>query len=127
MDKVRVTKSQRFEDICNLLNGQPVKYGTTIADAVDVLNHERDLLAKKNASVDKRKLAESAKNEQYKTAIVEFLDGKADGVTCADIIRNVPSCNGFSTSKVASLFKALKTEGVVDRREVKGQARFFLV
>ena len=63
---VRVTKTQRFADIIAMLNGESVKFGTSTADAIAFCEHEVELLAKKNASVDKRKSAEQEKNDGYK-------------------------------------------------------------
>lgn len=124
---IRVTKAQRFEDIIAMLNGEGVKYGTTTADAVGVLNHEIELLAKKNTSVDKRKLAENAKNEALAEAMLAFVEQFDEGVTCADVIQRAEGFNTLSTSKVASLFKLLKNAGKVRREEIKGKARFFAV
>ena len=122
----RVTKSQRFEDILALLNGESVKYGTTVKDAEDFISHEMELLAKKNASVDKRKAAENEKNAVYKTAIVDFLATVESGMTCTDIGKSIEALNGFNTSKMSSLCNGLVKDGVLVKESVKGKTLFKL-
>ena len=53
MEKAKkVTKAQRFEDIKALLTGEDVVYGTDVDTALAVIDHELELLAKKNSSGD---------------------------------------------------------------------------
>lgn len=121
----RITKAMRFEDIKALLNGQPVTYGTSIEDAVDFIDHEVNLLAKKNSGENKKPTKAQEENEKYKKLILEFLASQ-DGVTCTDIIKTVPEFAEFSNQKVSALMRQLGLAGKVVKGEVKGRAMFYL-
>lgn len=124
-NKTRITKAMRFEDIKAMLNGQPVIYGTTTEEAVDFIEHEVGLLAKKNSGENKTQ----QENEGYKELILEFLatlpDDKA-GVTCTEIIKGVAEFEGFSTQKISPLVRQLMAADKVTKTEVKGKALFRL-
>ena len=62
-NKTRITKAMRFEDIKAMLNGQPVTYGTTTEDAVDFIEYEVALLAKKNSGENKKQTKTQQENE----------------------------------------------------------------
>ncbi len=122
----RVTKSQRFEDIIAMLNGENVSR-TSIEDAVATLRNEIALLAKKNSAVDKRKLERQAKDNIYKSAIVAYLAGKSkeQGVQCTKLATLIDECVGLSTSKMSNLCNALVAEGRIFKDTVKGATVFF--
>lgn len=121
----RITKAMRFEDIKALLNGQPVTYGTSIEDAVDFIDHEVNLLAKKNSGENKKPTKAQEENEGYKALILEFLTGK-NGVTCTDILKGVPALSEFSNQKISALMRQLRLAGKVTVEEVKGKSLFRL-
>lgn len=124
--KIRITKAQRFEDIKALLNGVQPTYGTTVDIAVEVLNHELELLSKKNSG-DKKMTAAQQENEGYKAEILEYLrtlPADSDGVTCTEILKSVPSLSAYQVQKVASLVRQLKLAGQVNAKEVKGKSLF---
>lgn len=126
--KVRITKAQRFEDIKALLNGDPVTYGTTPEIAVTVIDHELELLAKKNSGSGDKKLTQAQQeNEVLKEQIMEFLAGlpeDTDGVTCTEILKSVPALADFSNQKVAALVRQLKMADRVVATEKKGKSLF---
>lgn len=126
--KVRITKAQRFEDIKALLNGDPVTYGTTPEIAVTVIDHELELLTKKNSGSGDKKLTQTQQeNEALKEQIMEFLAGLSedtDGVTCTEILKSVPALADFSNQKVAALVRQLKMAGRVVATEKKGKSLF---
>ena len=65
--KIRITKAQRFEDIKALLTGGEVKHGTTMEIAMTVIDHELELLRKKNSSGGDKKLTPTQQeNESLK-------------------------------------------------------------
>lgn len=126
--KIRITKAQRFEDIKALLSGEDTTYGTTVAIAVDVLDHELELLAKKNSG-DKKMTAAQKANEEYKDLILEYLGGIPEdcvGVTCTEIYKGIPALADFSNQKVSALMRQLKQADRVTSCEVKGKTLFSL-
>lgn len=124
--KIRITKAQRFEDIKALLDGGKPTYGTTVEIAKGVLDHELELLAKKNSG-DKKLTAAQQENEGYKAEILEYLHtipADSDGVTCTEILKAIPSLSAYQVQKVASLVRQLKLAGQVASKEVKGKSLF---
>ena len=91
----------------------------------EFLAHEIELLNKKTES--KELTEEQKKNEATKQAILDRL-GEEEGckMTISAMIKCVPACNGMSTSKVSSLVRQLKVDGLVVREEIKGVAYFSL-
>lgn len=122
--KIRITKAQRFEDIKALLTGETVTYGTTVDIAVTVIDHELELLAKKNSG---KLTPTQQENEALKEQIMEFLStlpDDSDGVICTEILKSVPALTDFSNQKVAALVRQLKTAGRVVATEKKGKSLF---
>lgn len=127
--KIRITKSQRFEDIIAMLNGGTVKYGTDVATATEVLNHEIGLLARKNSSDSKKQTAAQKENEGYKALILEFLATLPDdskGATCTEIMKSIPEFADFNNQKISALMRQLKIADKVICEEVKGKSLFRL-
>lgn len=125
----RITKAMRFEDIKALLNGMTAQYGTTLEDAINFIDHEVELLARKNSGGDKKQTATQKENESYKELIVEFLAGLPDdsqGVTCTEIMKSIPAFNGFNNQKISALVRQLKLADRVVGEEVKGKSLFRL-
>lgn len=125
---VRVTKAMRFTDIAAMLEGKPVTNGTTVQDALDFIQHEVDLLNSKNSAASKRKDANRAKDDVYKSMIVDFLatlDPNDAGKTCSEIGKSVDGLADFNTSKMSSLCNSLVKDGTVVKSKGKGGASLF--
>lgn len=125
----RITKAMRFEDIKALLNGNTAQYGTTLEDAISFIDHEVELLARKNSSGDKKQTATQKENEGYKELIIEFLAGLPDdskGVTCTEIMKSIPAFKDFNNQKISALIRQLKLADRVVSEEVKGKSLFRL-
>lgn len=123
--KIRITKAMRFEDIKALLNGEEPTYGTTLQDALDVLDHELGLLAKKNNADNKKLTANQQANEGYMALILDYLDIQTEGATCGDMIKHIEQFDGFSTSKVSALTSKLVAMGKLERcKGEKGKTLF---
>lgn len=126
MATIRVTKAQRFEDIKAMLTGENIVNGTTITEAVDFIDHEMELLSRKNTSVDKRQLEAQKINEGYMAEIADYLATVDGGKTCSEIGKAIPSLFDFNTSKLSSLCNALVKRGVATKATVKGRSVFSL-
>lgn len=125
----RITKAMRFEDIKALLNGDTAQYGTTLEDAINFIDHEVELLARKSSGGDKKQTATQKENEGYKELIVEFLAGLPDdskGVTCTEIMKSIPAFKDFNNQKISALVRQLKLADRVVGEEVKGKSLFRL-
>ena len=92
------------------------------AEAVERLTALRDATIKRN-SADRKPTKTQEANEALKAEILEYLaDGTARTVT--EIMAGVPSLEGASNQKVASLVRQLKDSGALVREEVKRKAYF---
>ena len=92
---------------------------------VDFINHELELLSKKN-STDKKPTATQQANEVLKEAIIDLLvDGNP--YTVSQIIKEVPECAGLSNQKVSALMVQLVNEGQVEKVIEKRVSYFKLV
>ena len=92
---------------------------------VDFINHELELLSKKN-SADKKPTATQQANSALKEAIIDLLvDGNP--YTVSQIIKEVPECAGLSNQKVSALMVQLVNEGQVEKVIEKRVSYFKLV
>ena len=99
------------------------KYPLT-ADEKAFVEHELDLLAKKNAS-DKKPTAQQTANEGIKTAILEGMTPNRL-YTVTEIQKEIPECAELSNQKVSALIRQLKDAGLVVKTEDKQKSYFSL-
>lgn len=106
----KVTKREMFEQI-------KANYNLN-ADEVAFIDHELELLAKKNASGGERKPTATQKaNEGIKDEILSVMS--ADAVTVTEIVKSL--AGDYTNQKVSALLRQLiadgKVEKVVDKRK----------
>ena len=99
------------------------KYPLT-ADEKAFVEHELDLLAKKNAS-DKKPTAQQTANEGIKTAILEGMTPNRL-YTVTEIQKEVLKGAELSNQKVTALLRQLKDAGLVVKTEDKRKSYFSL-
>ena len=118
MTNKKITKRDRFNALLSIPAVQ--------ADAglVDFINHELELLAKKN-SADKKPTAQQTANEAIKSAIVEAMEANRL-YTVTEIQKSVDECADLSNQRVSALLRQLKDDGVIVRTEDKRKAYFSL-
>lgn len=113
------TKRENFTEIRNILarNGY--------AEYAEVMNHELDLLAKKNASGTGKMTATQVANEGIKSAILECMANEPNRMfTISEMIKCFECCAELSLPKVTALVGQLVTAGSVKRTEEKRKAYF---
>lgn len=92
------------------------------ADEIAFIDHELELLAKKN-SAEKKPTAVQVANEGIKAEILEGMEvGKKYTIT--DLMKTVPACAELSNQRVSALVRQLVTDGSVERTEEKRKAYF---
>ena len=115
MTTKKITKRDRFNALLNIPAVQ--------ADPglVDFINHELELLTKKNAS-EKKPTAQQAANEAIKSAI---LDGMEDNrlYTITELQKSIPACAELSNQRVSALIRQMMPERI-ERVEDKRKAYF---
>ena len=94
------------------------------ADVAGFLNHELELLDRKN-TVDKQPTATQVANEGIKADIKAFLDThKGEKFTVSALMKSVPAIADASNQKVSSLVRQMVLDGQADRIEDKRKAYF---
>ena len=94
------------------------------ADVAGFLNHELELLDRKN-TVDKKPTATQVANEGIKADIKAFLDAhKGEKFTVSALMKAVPAIADASNQKVSSLVRQMVLDGQADRIEDKRKAYF---
>lgn len=110
----KMTKAQMFAQI-------KANYPLT-EDEVKFIDHELELLSKKN-SAEKKPTAQQTANEGIKQSIVDGMEsGKAYTIT--DVIKSVPACADLTNQRVSALMRQLVESGAVVRTEDKRKAYF---
>ena len=112
----KITKRERFQSLLSLSQVQ--------ADPgmVEFIEHELELLAKKNSS-EKKPTAQQTANETIKSAI---LAGMEDNhlYTITDLQKAIPELADLSNQKVSALVRQLKDAGLVVKTEDKRKSYF---
>ena len=113
----KMTKAQMFAQILSHTTDEAEKA---------FLEHEMELLAKKNAPKDGVKKLTPAQeaNEGIKSAIYDFLAEKGEPMTITQMIKEVPECNGLTNQKVSALARQLVDAFTIKRNVEKGVAWF---
>ena len=94
------------------------------ADVAGFLNHELELLDRKN-TVDKKPTATQLANEGIKADIKAFLDAhKGEKYTVSALMKSVPAIADASNQKVSSLVRQMVIDGLAERIEDKRKAYF---
>ena len=110
----KMTKREMFEQIKR-------NYGLTEQE-VAFIDHELELLAKKN-SADKKPTKAQVENEGIKDVI---LAGMENGrlYTITDLIKSIEGISDLSNQRVSALVRQLVADGSVTRTEDKRKAYF---
>ena len=110
------TKKQMFEGLLKMPG---------LSDAqVEFINHEIDLLAKKNAG-DKKPTATQLQNEALKVAIAEGMEQNRF-YSCTEIIKEVPACAGLNPQKISPLMNQMVEAGIMTKTVEKRRSFFAL-
>ena len=114
----KITKATRFNQ---LLSIDAVKSNP---DLVAFIEHELELLAKKNAS-DKKPTATQIANDGIKETILDTLaDNKV--MTITEMQKANADLADLSNQKISALVRQLIAEGLVKKEEIKRKAYFSL-
>ena len=110
----KMTKREMFEQI-------KANYSLTQAE-IDFIDHELELLAKKNSG-EKKPTATQTANVGIKSAILAGMEvGKKYTIT--DLMKSIPEIAELSNQRVSALVRQLIDSGEVERTEEKRKAYF---
>lgn len=111
------TKRQMFEGLLAI--------PTLTQEQKDFINHELELLAKKN-SADKKPTAQQAANEAVKTAILDGMEVNRL-YTITELIKEIPECADMTNQKVSALVRQLVDADSIAKTVDKRKSYFSLI
>lgn len=96
------------------------------ADLVDFINHEIELLDKKN-SAERKPTAKQVENAGFKSDILAWME-PATQYAAADVVKGVPSivAAGLSANRVTAMLTQLVNDGAIIRTEDKRKSYYSL-
>lgn len=95
------------------------------ADLVNFINHELELLAKKNASGTGKLTAVQVANNGIKEEILDCMANEPNRLfTISEMQKVFPCCAELSNQRVSALVRQLINDGKVERLEEKRKAVF---
>ena len=92
-------------------------------ELVKFINHELELLAKKN-SAEKKPTAVQIANENIKEAILDTLKENGGMMTISEMQKANAELGEMSNQRISALVRQLKEDGKVERIEDKRKAYF---
>jgi hypothetical protein len=119
MAEKKITKRESFTEIAEILKGLGKER------LAGVMEHELELLAKKNASGNGKLTAVQVANNGIKEEILECMAKEPNRLfTISEMMKLFPCCVEMSNQRVSALVRQLKEEGKVERIEEKRKAVF---
>ena len=115
----KLTKAQKFA----MLRAIPAVAENAML--VEFIDHEVELLTKKN-SAEKKPTAQQVANAGIATAIIEGMEPNRL-YTVTEVIKSIPQCADLTNQRVSALLRQLVEAGKVKRTEDKRKAYFSLV
>ena len=115
MENKKMTKAQMFAQI-------KANYQLT-EDEIKFIDHELELLAKKN-SADKKPTAQQIANSGIADAIVAVMSAEPERLfTITDLMKSVPECADLTNQRVSAIVRGMLGTSV-ERVEEKRKAYF---
>ena len=114
----KITKRERFNSLLSLSEVQ------ADADLVAFIEHEIELLDKKNSS-EKKLTVQQIANEGIKDAIVEGMEENRL-YTVTELIKEITECNELTNQRVSALLRQLISEGKIVKTVDKRKSYFQL-
>lgn len=119
MAEKKMTKKDYFKQLLGL---EGVKSNEKL---VKFIEHELDLLAKKNASGEGKKTATQIANDEIKNGIVEFMEMDSNRLmTVSEMIKDIECCKPYVNQKISALANQLVKEGRLEKIEEKRKSFF---
>ena len=115
----KMTKRDYFNALLNIVE---VKANPELVKFVE---HELELLAKKNASGEGKQTATQKENEIIKSGIVEGLENEPERLfTITEMIKEFDCCKPFVNQKISNLANQLVKENRIAKVEEKRKSFF---
>lgn len=115
----KMTKREKFEMLAKI---EEVKANPMLAEFID---HELELLAKKNASGSDKPTAVQIANNGIKEEILDYMANEPNRLfTISEMQKVIPCCAELTNQRISALVRQLKEDGKVERIEEKRKAYF---
>ena len=115
----KMTKREKFDMLANIAE---VKANPMLAEFIE---HELELLAKKNASGNGKLTAVQVANNGIKEDILDCMEKEPNRLfTISEMQKVFPCCAELSNQRVSALVRQLIADGKVERLEEKRKAVF---
>ena len=122
MAEKKITKREKFEMLAEIAE---VKANPMLAEFIE---HELELLAKKNASGEGKLTAVQVANNGIKEEILECMAKEPNRLfTISEMQKVFPCCAELSNQRVSALIRQLIADNKVERLEEKRKAVFRIV
>ena len=119
MAEKKMTKREKFEMLAKIAE---VKANPMLTEFIE---HELELLAKKNASGEGKLTAVQVANNGIKEEILECMAKEPNRLfTISEMMKLFPCCAELSNKRVSALVRQHKEDGKVERLEEKRKAVF---
>lgn len=110
----KITKRENFEAIISVLEE------ANRPELVAVMEHELELLAKKNSYKSTKPTAKQTENEDIKTVIVEGMESDK-AYTITDLLNTIEGIKGLTNQRVTALVNQMVRDGklvkTIDKRK----------
>ena len=122
MAEKKITKRESFTEIRNVLMEKGYDR------LAKVMEHDLELLEKKNASKSANPTPTQVANGKIKEEILECMGLEPHRMfTISEMMKAFPCCEGMANQRVSALVRQLKEDGKVERIEDKRKAYFRIV
>ena len=122
MAEKKMTKREKFEMLAAIAE---VKANPVLAEFID---HELELLAKKNASGSGKLTAVQIANNGIKEEILECMAKEPNRLfTISEMMKLFPCCADLTNQRISALIRQLIADNKVERLEEKRKAVFRIV
>jgi hypothetical protein len=119
MEKMKMTKMEKYARLLAM----PAVANDKIS--AEFIQHEMELLAKKN-SADRKPTAVQEANNGIKETILDLLADKGKSMTISEMQKASPELAELTNQRISALVRQLVQEGKVVREEIKRKAYFKL-
>ena len=106
MTTSKITKKLKYEDIRRALNNESMLY-ITKDDALNFIDAELALLAKKNTTKVHKPTAKDIENNGYKELILNYMQERKVPVTCSELREKIPELTALNPQKVVGVLGSL--------------------
>lgn len=127
MSEKKIVKRDYFEDLKDYVastNFSTEKISN--AEFIKFIDHELELLNRKRTGKSAKDVENAAIAEKIRNGIMEVVTANRKPLSIDDMQALNTELDGFSNQKMAHQLTALKKEGLINRKEIRRKAHYFI-